>query len=181
MIYFTSDTHFGHEKIVEICNRPTTIEDHDKWLIDIWNSTINKKDTVYHLGDFALFKGQGSRDKAEKILDKLHGNKILIIGNHDEQIRTSTRWSSVTQIKDFTYNVPDAEGKPTNIHIVLCHYPLASWNRKVFGAMHLYGHCHGRFTNVGLSFDVGIDAIEYKILSIDEVLDRMTKKSIDLF
>ena len=176
MIYFLADPHWHHPKIVNICNRPIEVENHNEWLIEIWNSTITKKDTVYILGDVSM----GNKAKTEVILDKLHGTKHLILGNHDNCIHNSTRFESVSQIKDFTYNVPDENGVISNIHIVLCHYPLASWNRKIHGSFHLYGHVHGRFQNHGMSLDCGIDATNYKILNIEEWLDKFTKRSLEI-
>jgi calcineurin-like phosphoesterase family protein len=55
-ILFVSDTHFGHYNIIRHCNRPWTVEEHDEKLIEAWNSAVGKKDIVYHLGDFAMFK-----------------------------------------------------------------------------------------------------------------------------
>lgn len=176
MIYFTADLHFLHPKIVEICNRPTDIEHHDKWLIDIWNSTVKKKDDVYIVGDVSM----GSRLHTDKILDRLNGNKHLILGNHDNNIKNSTRFGTITQIKDFWTEVKNEEGKTTKFHIVLCHYPMKSWNRKVHGSAHLFGHVHGRLEGDGLSFDVGIDANDYRILSLDDVLLKFTKISMKL-
>jgi calcineurin-like phosphoesterase family protein len=172
-IWFTADLHLLHPKIVDICNRPTTIEEHDKWIIDRINSKVDKKDHLYILGDVSM----ADKTKTDKLLDKINGNKSLILGNHDNNIKSSTRFGEITTIKDFNFN---SESYP-NMHIVLCHYPIASWNRKVFGAAHLFGHCHGRFQNTGLSFDVGLDATNYFPLNLIEVLDRMTKLSIDLF
>jgi len=171
-IFFTADLHFLHPKIVDICNRPTTMEEHDEWLIDIWNSTVNKKQTVYILGDVSM----GNKEKTDKILDRLHGKKHLILGNHDKNIHNSTRFETINQVKDFNYS---QDGM--NLHIVLFHYPIASWNRKVHGSAHLYGHTHGRYQNCGLSFDIGIDANDYRILSLEEVYDKLTKISLSLF
>lgn len=55
-VWLTSDLHFQHRRIVEYTNRgvDTTQEDHDRWLIDLWNSQVNKNDTVYSLGDLQL-------------------------------------------------------------------------------------------------------------------------------
>lgn len=172
-IWFTSDTHFIHPKIVSICNRPTTIEEHDEWLLQRINSKIKKNDTLYILGDVSM----GNKIDTEKILDRMHGNKILILGNHDNNIATSTRFKEIKQIKNFTFNSPSYP----NIHIVLCHYPILSWERKIHGAMHLFGHVHGRTTNnIGLSMDVGVDCNNYYPLSLEEILDKMTKLSLDL-
>ncbi len=78
MNFFISDTHFGHANIIKYCNRPfVDAREMDKILIDNWNSTVSKKDTVYHLGDFS-FKAPPSH-----FSKKLNGHKILIQGNHD--------------------------------------------------------------------------------------------------
>jgi len=151
-IHFISDLHFGHNKIIEICGRPTTIENHNKWLIEeVWNKYIGKKDTVYILGDLSF----ENKEKSDKILDKLHGKKkFMILGNHDKSVETSTRFTQITQIKDFNFSLKDF-----NIHVNLCHYPILEWNRQFHGSWHLYGHSHCRPLNYlnELAFDVSID------------------------
>ena len=99
-IHFTADLHHGHPKIVDICNRPTTPEDHDEWLVrEVFNAHVGRKDTVYILGDVSMAK----RADAEKFVDRLNGEKHLILGNHDKNIKTSTRFVSVSQIKRFNF------------------------------------------------------------------------------
>lgn len=101
MIYFTSDPHFGHNNIVDFCNRPfydefeetdvgggimkrrlktPRVEAMDAGLIDRWNSVVNPDDTVYVLGDWAMGRAENGISKARR----LHGNKFLIPGNHDK-------------------------------------------------------------------------------------------------
>jgi len=173
-IHFSADLHFLHKKIVDICNRPTTVEEHDQWIIDRINSKVEKEHSLYILGDVSM----GSKIETEKLLNKIKCKNIFLIsGNHDHNLRACTRFTTIEQIKDFTFN---SESYP-NLHIVLCHYPIASWNRKVFGAGHLYGHVHGRFQNTGLSFDIGVDANDYYPLSLEEVMDKFTKISLNLF
>lgn len=79
-IFVIADTHFGHKKVIdfESKKRPfKTIEEHDRTLIENWNSVVSKRDTVYHLGD-VLF-GRNSF----KLLKELNGIKKLVLGNHD--------------------------------------------------------------------------------------------------
>ena len=179
-IWFCADLHADHPKIVEICGRPLQLDEkfinelkekhkndekwsmmrdrewkeamnpiHNEWLLkEVFNKYVQKKHEVYILGDLSL----GIRKDAEKFIAKMNGNKHLILGNHDKNISHLGNFSEITQIKDFSYS-----RFGLNIHIVLCHYPFASWNRKVHGSWHLYGHVHGRFENTGLSYDVGID------------------------
>jgi len=63
--WIISDTHFGHKNILsfESC-RLTQMridgydaDEHDKWLVDKWNSIIKEDDTVLHLGDLAFKSG----------------------------------------------------------------------------------------------------------------------------
>ncbi len=167
------DLHFLHEKIVGIFSRPTTIKEHDQWLIDRINSKVCKNDDFYILGDVSM----ANKIDTEKLLSKINGRKHLILGNHDDNIKNSTAFKSISQIKDFNFNSENY----SNIHLVMCHFPIASWNRKVHGSCHIHGHTHNRFENKGLSFDVGVDAQNYYPISLEEVLDKMTKKSLDLF
>ena len=53
-IYFTADLHFGHSNILKHSpKRPFSdtvdIVAHDEWLLDLWKSTVDKRDTVYIL------------------------------------------------------------------------------------------------------------------------------------
>jgi calcineurin-like phosphoesterase family protein len=79
-VYLIADLHLGHKKVIEFesAARPfKTIEEHDNCLIERWNSVVDKRDTVWVLGDL-LF----GRDSFEK-LKQLKGVKKLILGNHD--------------------------------------------------------------------------------------------------
>lgn len=80
-IFVTSDTHFGHRRILELCRGGygfSSIEEHDEHLVQAWNATVRPKDTVWHLGDVAF----GRQNLA--ILSRLNGLKKLVMGNHDE-------------------------------------------------------------------------------------------------
>lgn len=79
-IWFTSDSHFGHTKILEYCSRPfKTIEEMDEILIENWNKKVKKNDKIFVLGDFALC----GKDKIIEIGQRLNGYKILLWGNHE--------------------------------------------------------------------------------------------------
>ena len=147
---------------------------HDQWLVkEIFNKWVKPKHQVYILGDLS----QAKRVIAEKFIDRLNGNKYLILGNHDRNIDTSTRFAQITQIKKFKFKRPDI-----TIEIALCHYPMASWDKKPHGAWHLYGHVHGRFKNKDLSLDVGIDNSEilWKPINLWEVAEIMAVKEKEL-
>jgi calcineurin-like phosphoesterase family protein len=77
--YFISDLHISHKNIVEYAQgfRPCTQENHDQWIIDQWNSVVNKRDKVFVLGDVSFSKD------GIKLMAKMNGNKSLVLGNHD--------------------------------------------------------------------------------------------------
>lgn len=55
MDYFTADTHFFHKNIIRYCDRPfESITKMNNVMINNWNNTVGKNDTVYALGDFAM-------------------------------------------------------------------------------------------------------------------------------
>ena len=91
MIYFIADTHFNHENIIKYCNRPfKNTEEMNEYIIKKWNSVVKSEDIVYHLGDV----GFGTIDELKKLLAKLNGTKILVMGNHDVR-RSSKAWQEI--------------------------------------------------------------------------------------
>ena len=166
MIYFTSDLHMGHANILKYCNRPFNDVHHmNKTLIDNYNSVVNQDSIVYILGDFA-FKHKG---EAQKYFDRLNGNKFLIKGNHDNKDTCGLGWGGVWDLKTI-----DVEGQS----IVLCHFPMRTWDKSHHGSYHLFGHVHGRLPPYGLSFDVGVDAWNYFPVSFEQVKKKMATLTV---
>jgi calcineurin-like phosphoesterase family protein len=159
--FFVSDTHFGHESIIKLCNRPfATLDEMDEALIARWNERIAPGDAVYHLGDFCY---RNSRS-ADTYLRQLNGHIHLIAGNHDTETLAhhASLFASVSQIREIH------EG---GRRIVMCHYPMREWHGAWSRAWHLYGHTHGRLDHEphGLSLDVGVDAHDFRPWSVEEI------------
>ena len=75
-IYFTSDTHFRHSRIIELCNRPFgDVEEMNEVMIANWNRVVGKDDIIFHLGDFCF----GGSEVWNSILDRLNGKIYLIL------------------------------------------------------------------------------------------------------
>ncbi len=87
--FFTADTHFGHERIIELCKRPfISVDEQTDGLIDRWNSVVSSCDHVFVVGDFA-FKIEPPA--LRHIFNRLNGSKSLILGNHDQDyVKKST-------------------------------------------------------------------------------------------
>ena len=170
MIYFTSDLHFGHDKIIRHTGRPfQNSEEMDKALIKNWNRTIRPKDEVYILGDLTM-KGP---DFAAGILSQLRGRKYLIRGNHDRFADNPGFHPDCFEwIRDYY------ELAWQNQTFILFHYPISEWNGYFRGSIDLHGHQHNHeeynlenLENGLRRYDVGVDANGMKPVSIAEVAD----------
>ena len=161
-IYFTADTHFGHQGILRMSKRPfTTIQEHDELLVEAWNSTVRPGDEVWHLGDFAY---RCPLLHAETIFKRLNGTKRLVCGNHEQKGR-KLGWTS--QHEGYLDTV--VAGR----RIILCHYGMRAWPGAFRGALHLYGHTHGLLPDTLQSADVGVDRWPFRPVRLEEILGRM--------
>jgi len=184
MVYFTSDTHFGHKALL---NKKTgkdsgtslravkwpTVEEMDEALLDAINSTVGPKDTLYHLGDFGMWRPAHYRMR-------IRCKDIrLIWGNHDKR--------NISNLFRHTWEVREIKicGKPT----WLSHYSHFVWPKSHYGSFHLYGHSHGMRESTldtllpgRRSLDVGVDHMVRLLgsprpISEQEVYDILSTRS----
>jgi calcineurin-like phosphoesterase family protein len=168
--FFISDSHFSHRKIIEYCNRPfATAEDMDREMIKRWNAKVRKNDNVFFLGDFCF--GRDSIDPSI-FLAQLNGNIYFIKGNHDHIERLASCPSGIRGFWDILNITINAQ------KIVLCHYPMISWQGKEDKAWMLFGHCHNSYQapDDQLSYNVGVEWINYTPISFTELGQIMTPK-----
>lgn len=185
MIYFTSDTHFGHKNIVKGTTSWTsfkegsshqgvrdfdTLEEHNYTLIKHINEKVGYSDTLYHLGDWSF----GGKENIQKFREQLACNDIhLIFGNHDQHIEPlespfKSLFSSCSYYKELSINKQ---------RFVLLHYGMRVWNKSHHGSIHLYGHSHGTLPSFGRSMDVGVDTNNLYPYSIEEIIKILPETS----
>lgn len=159
-IWFTSDSHYGHARIVQLCHRPfATVDEMDTCLIDRLNRCVGVRDELYHLGDFA-WSGTW-RDYRDRITcERIH----LLRGNHDsgKEARRALRDGLFETVHDYL------ELKDHGVRFVLCHYPFQSWRPH---SIHLHGHSHGMSSKVAGRMDVGVDANSYAPVPLSLVVE----------
>ena len=175
-IFFTSDTHFGHTNVIKYSNRPfKSVQEMDENLIDNWNETVKQSDTVYHLGDFSFY----DEERIVAILKRLNGNKTFLKGNHDKKIWRSSEakniFKEMLEYKEIYVQDRDAVGGKRMI--VMCHYPMITWNKCHHGAYMLHGHCHHnlKYPFPARIMDVGVDGkgYDYSPVSYEQVKAHM--------
>ena len=162
--FFTSDLHFGHARILELCpNRKslgTTIEEHNESLIDLFNSRVSKTDRCYVLGDFAL----GQWSLAAGYFKRLNGEVRLIRGNHDR---------SEAKMLALGFAAVAREGfiEVDGLKLFLHHEPIMDLRRWYDGTdYHLCGHVHQDWARQGQIINVGVDVQSYRPKTIQELL-----------
>jgi calcineurin-like phosphoesterase family protein len=164
-VLFTSDTHFGDRRALRFDRRPFAgLAEHDQALVERWNEIVGPQDDVWHLGDFALGPPP---ERIFALLAGLNGRKHLIIGNNDGAPTLQAGWASVAHYAEIV-----VDDRP----LVLCHYPLRTWNGIGKGAVNLHGHSHGRLKPIARQYDVGVDVWDFRPVPLTAILARRRRK-----
>lgn len=169
MIWFISDTHYHHQNIVwglsnwedkSGCRPFDEHWQHDDWLVDMINAKVHRHDTLWHLGDWSF----GGKSRIKEFRDRINCEKVhIVLGNHDHHIQRDPFIGHGL----FASVQPYAELAFPGQSVVLCHYPIESWNSMERGTKHLHGHVHGQGRTMDGRYDVGVDAMG--LLSLDDV------------
>lgn len=179
-IWFISDTHFGHENILNfktdgLANkvgvdgnvvaskaylRPdfSNISEMDETMIENWNSVVQTNDKVYHLGDVCMC----SNTRMMNILGRLNGRKRLIIGNHDDVKGTPL-------LKYFQKATVWRIFKEHNF--VCTHIPIALTNFRMV-QFNMHGHTHAK--RMGYPYiNVCVEARNFTPVHLDQIKDEI--------
>ena len=125
--WITTDTHFGHEKMHEYCQRP---DDYEEQIFRNLKYFINDDDILIHLGDFCIYKDEYWHERFWK---EIAGNHWLIKGNHDRKSYTwylSRGWDVVAERLDM---------KLFGKNIVFTHIPITNLKED---EINIHGHFH---------------------------------------
>lgn len=170
MLWFTSDTHFGHANALHFTDRPwDDVERMNRDLVANINACVAPGDELYILGDYSF---KMTAEAAAALRATINCEKVHFIpGNHDKD------WSQKEVAGTFIVEPPIVK---LNVHgqkLILSHFPLMDWASMSHGSWHLHGHIHscGAVYNElnrrqGLMrYDVGVDANGYLPVSLDQI------------
>ena len=169
MNFYISDLHFGHKNVISLCGRPfSSVEEMDEYLIKEWNKVVHRNDQVYILGDM-IFR---ATEAPEHYLERLRGEKHLIIGNHDKSWMGKVDLSKYFKSVQWMTVVNTGKGKA-----MLCHFPLMDFE----GRYMIHGHIHGKaetlpywnfVKNSETMLNAGVDINGYRPVSIEELIEN---------
>lgn len=168
--FFTSDHHFGHANILKYCpERPfEDVGTMNLGLIANWNSKVADDDVVYVLGDF----GFGSFERLASIVARLHGTKVLLMGNHDRHSRGGYLRMGFSEVlgktradKVILRDIPDL-GK-----VYLSHYPP----KEARDRPTLCGHVHQnwKIREDLRAVNIGVDVWDFMPIPTSDLLAKI--------
>lgn len=193
--FYTSDTHFGHEKLLELDPGRKeafgTVENMNETLAANWNAVVTPEDVVFVLGDVSM------HGKNLRHFYHLNGTKVLINGNHD------STWGGAKHpykhhadylkyfdaILDFsTGSLPPAKKNGPRLPVVMSHLPydgdhydkdrFEQFRLRDEGTVLLHGHVHSLFRerfskNNTLMINVGVDVWNWTPVHEDDLAQHV--------
>ncbi|GGF85723.1 hypothetical protein GCM10011319_51960 [Mameliella alba] len=168
--WYSADLHFGHHRIIDFCKRPfASTAEMNAALIANFQACVRHDDDLWILGDFVFGRAEDTA-QFESWFHSLPGRKHLIIGNHDDEAVISLPWASTEYM---------AEIKDGDQSLVLCHYPMITWNGARRGALQLFGHVHDQWPGSRNSVNVGVDQWDFRPVQVSDILRRAAKLPVN--
>ena len=167
--YVTSDSHFGHDNIVDFSHRPSG---HESIMLEEWARAVPEDATVLHLGDLVY--------KNNSFFQHIHSKhltgkrKLLVQGNHDRKSYNFYKKCGFKFVRPFYI--------PYRKHVVsFSHYP---WSDHDTGRpmkvndLRLHGHIHnsGYVRNSYVPFlrqhiNLSVEQTKYRPVNLKLLLD----------
>jgi len=152
-VFFTSDTHFGHKRTLELSRRPfADVHEMNEAIVDRWNGVVGKSDVVFHLGDFGDVN----------FIQSLNGLIHLLPGNYDDETTIAALSYYCEEIILPNYLIHNGE-----VFLQLVHEPDEAVDK---GHFFLFGHIHKVQMVKRNGLNVGTDCHDFCPIMLDTVL-----------
>lgn len=162
-IWLTSDTHFGHDKVVTTFHLRE--QGFEEQIIERWNRVVGKHDIVLHLGDLTMV----GKEQTRKWTQQLRGRKYMILGNHDNR---SAGWFKDVgfQVIPPAFYIPNPYGPK---RFIFTHEPVLPLPENWYNIHgHLHGNSHRKVTTTTSHIDVGVDCFNLTPVLLKDVLNN---------
>ncbi len=158
--WLISDTHFGHDEMVEYCNRPKTF---NEYLLASLSKDIGQDDVFIHLGDICI-----GRDEYwhSQLMDNCKAfKKWLVLGNHDSK---SISWylNHGWDFVSYTINL-----KMFGKSILFSHRPKADngYDLNIHGHLHNQGHRDGEDIRNEKQILIAVENTGYRAVNLKTI------------
>ena len=158
-VFCISDLHFGHKNLILNLRGFSSVEEHDELIISNWNKVVSKRDKVFIAGDIRM------ENNEYWILDRLNGNKTVILGNHELG----------KHVPELLKYVDKVAGAISYKGYMITHIPIHPSEFE-----HCRGNIHGHVHSYSLPdpryFNISCEVLNYTPIEFEE----LTKKYNDL-
>ena len=188
MIWFTSDWHIQHKNVIDFCNRPfASLEEMHEVLVANVNKLVKPADTLVFVGDITF----GNTTITKTVIDKINCTCVAIIGNHDPKYGSLLNMGFKLAVNTMSMTIHDHQ-------VIVSHYPFKPpfWARvlgriakmelryidrrppKTRNTYLIHGHTHSKKRFEGYALHVGVDAWDYKPVSMKQIETHIHRHSI---
>lgn len=171
MLYFTSDWHFGEDRIgvngkANVFYRPfsSVKQQNEQIAHQLLNGNFKNGDTLYHLGDVVYEINEDSRKWMSAIREKFNRSKLILIeGNYD------------VEKLDFLGEYFDDIHKDYRLDyfefgsVYMNHYPTKTLAGLSEAKLGITGHVHSLWKVQKHLINVGVDAWHFRPVSEEEI------------
>lgn len=164
-VFLTADTHFGHWGVCKFLrsdgtklrpwDNPNAM---DEDMVAMWNDTVRPNDKVYHLGDVVINR------RALPTLAKLHGDKVLIKGNHD-----------IFKLEDYAKYFRDIRAYHVMDKFILSHIPVHESQKHRWNG-NIHGHLHSNQLDDPWYTCVSVEQTDFKPILFEELTHKIRTK-----
>lgn len=167
-IKFISDTHFGSERTLRLCNRPfADVMEMDLSIMSNWNKNVSDNDIVYHAGDFS------DPDEATVLwyLNNLNFKELhWTLGNHDfEQYDVIKSVISECTRPIYLYESATCRVNGNSHKFIIAHEPNVTPIKCKPGEVVLYGHVHGKSMYKQNGIDLSVESHNFMPIDLHTV------------
>lgn len=150
---FISDLHFSH---LNMAVKRGFVDDNEmnEFIIDSWNSVVNKRDTIYILGDITMEKSH-----PYILLERLNGIKKVLLGNHDNP-------NHVPEMLKYVNWVGGMYKYKSGIILTHCPIHLSEMSRFRYN---IHGHVHENSLEDKRYVNVSCEVVNYKPKTLNEL------------
>lgn len=160
-VYFIGDTHWGHRNILKYRPEFSSIEEHDEIITQNILSTVDKRDTLWLLGDIIFDKSH--IDRLRLISDHV-GHLNWILGNHDSD--NKARQDIIREIlsMDIIHKVGSLF---SNNGFWLSHPPIHP--DELRSKPNIHGHVHSQTIPDNRYFNVSCENLGYTPINLNHI------------
>lgn len=169
-VYVLGDTHFGHDNMVLKYSRQhfSSIEEHDRTIVDNILSVCGKRDTLYLMGDVCLKKD--AFHYVEEIAKAVE-NLYIVLGNHDFERKEGPTLMDYIELQKYARIKLLGISKYKDAW--LSHAPIHP--SELRGEINIHGHIHDKAIDDERYVNISCENIDYTPVNIKNILEKANR------